>query len=151
MQLLVAVILAGLASLGAGLLVAIGTSELLPCYEDRASCGLGEFFGVFGVCLYAPIAMLAYGLTFLGSQTEEAIKKTMLWLLAAVGGFMVFGLIVRLRSGGVLFDIRRDYLGFLQFYVPLALVPVLQWLALRWYLRGGDKTVSALASRWLGR
>jgi hypothetical protein len=129
MRLLLIVVAAGALSLGAALALVYFASHWLPCMDDHASCGMGEVFGVIGTLVYAPVAMIVYGITLWRARGVRAIGIAMIALLVPI----VLILVVGMSRGGRLS--MRDLQGMLQFTVPLSLTVVLQWLVLRAYLR----------------
>jgi hypothetical protein len=87
MRLFLIVILGGVLSFAAGLGVTLFASRVLPCFDDAASCRMGEVYGVVGTTVYAPVAMIAFGLALLMSRREPAIGIALLVLLLPVVGY----------------------------------------------------------------
>jgi hypothetical protein len=130
MRLLLIVLAAGTVSLGIAFALVYAASHWLPCYDDPASCGMGEVYGVIGTLFYAPCAMLAFGITLWRKRSERAIGIATFCLLVPIAAIVLFGM----SQNGTRLEFR-EFQGALQFFVPLTLTVVLQWLILRTYLR----------------
>ena len=130
MRLLLNVIAAGVLSFAVAFGLVYAASHWLPCFDDRAACGLGEVYGTIGTMFYAPLAMIVFGISLWRWSTERAIGIAAVILLAPIVLILLYGMLLNEAQ------IRlRELQGALQFFVPLALTVVLQWLMLRGYLR----------------
>jgi hypothetical protein len=129
MRLFLIVLLAGALSAAAAFAVVYLATHGLPRFDDAASIGMGEVFGIIGTSMYAPVAMTVFGATLWRGGRERGIAIAALALLAPIALILLIGM-----AGGGRFSMR-ELQGMLQFVVPLALVVVLQWLVLRTYLR----------------
>jgi ABC-type nitrate/sulfonate/bicarbonate transport system permease component len=130
MRLLLSVIAAGGLSFAVAFGLVYAASHWLPCFDDRAACGLGEVYGTIGTLFYAPLAMIVFGLTLWRWPTERAIGIVALVLLTPIILLLLYGILLNEAQ------IRlRELQGALQFFVPLALTVLVQWFVLRGYLR----------------
>ena len=132
MRLLLVVLLAAALSLLAAFAVVGFATHVIPCQDDRASCGLGDVYGVVGSLFYAAVALVVFGVTVWAARTERAIRIAMVVLLTPIALVLLFGMA---QKGGGRIDLARELQGMLQFIVPLGLVVVVQWAVLRSYLR----------------
>jgi uncharacterized membrane protein YesL len=131
MPLFVMVPFAAALSLGAGIAVVYVATHWLPPFDEPASIGMGEVFGILGSILYAAVTMLVMGVTLWRARSERAIWIAMLVLLAPIGAILLIGL----TQSGVRINLAREVQGLLQFIVPLCLTVMVQWFLLRRYLR----------------
>jgi hypothetical protein len=131
MPLFLMVLLAGVLSFGAGIALVYIATHWLPRFDDAASVGMGEVFGILGTTFYAILTMLVMGITLWRARSERAIKIAMFVLLAPIAVILLIGM----SQGGGRIDIAREAQGLLQFIVPLCLTVTIQWFLLRHYLR----------------
>ena len=131
MPLFLMVPLAAALSLGAGMSVVYVATHWLPRFDDAASVGMGEVFGILGTMFYAVVTMLVMGITLWRARSERAIKIAMIILLAPIAVILLVGI----TQGGARIDLAREAQGLLQFIVPLCLTVVVQWYLLRRHLR----------------
>lgn len=124
MRLSSAVLVAGAVSIVAALTVVYGATYLMPRYDDAASLGMGKLFGILGSLLYAPIAMVVFGVTLWRGGRRRAIAIAGIVLIAAPVAILLIGMS---RGGG---GLMRELQGMFQFVVPLALIAVVRWLML---------------------
>jgi hypothetical protein len=95
MKLFGMVLLAGFISLICGVAVTSAASSIMPCYSDKAGCGMGEAYRLLFVPGYVLLAMIGFGIAAPGKHRERALKLAML----------VFG------TGGGVCDRARDGVG----------------------------------------
>jgi hypothetical protein len=133
MRLVVIVLLAGLLSLFAGLAVTIAGSAVIPCSSDPAGCGMGEAYRVFGVPVYALIAMATFGLSAAGKNREGAVRIAMKVLLLVPLFLIAFSIVADLSAGKPLRS--SDMLEALQAAAPVWAVILTQWFVVRDFLR----------------
>lgn len=69
---------AALVSLGTGVLATMLGSAVLPCYSDRAGCGMAEAFRLFIVPIDVVVAGIVFGIA--------AIQKSRRGLTLTMGG-----------------------------------------------------------------
>lgn len=131
MPLLLMVLLAGAVSFGAGISLVYVATHWLPRFDDAASVGMGEVYGIVGTIFYAVVTMLVLGITLWRARSERAIKIAMWVLLAPIAVIVLIGF----GQVGANFNLARDGQGALQFIVPICLTVTLQWYLLRHYLR----------------
>jgi uncharacterized membrane protein len=131
MPLFLIVLLAGALSLGTAISVVYVATHCLPRFDDAASIGMGEVFGIFGSIFYAVVTMLVMGITLWRARSENAIWIAMLVLLAPIGAILLIGI----AQGGASINLAREAQGLLQFVVPLCLTVIVQWFLLRRHLR----------------
>ena len=134
MPLLMMALLAGALSLAAGLSLVYVATHWLPRFDDAASVGMGEVFGILGTIFYTVVTMLVMGTTLWRTRSENAIWIAMLVLLTPIAGILLIGI----TQSGASINLAREGQGLLQFIVPLCLTVVVQWFLLRrYYLRHG--------------
>lgn len=136
MKLVGVIILAGIVSLFAGLAATIAGSALLPCYSDKAGCGMGDAYRVFFVPLYVIAGMIAFGIAAPGVGRERAVKLAMFTVLLAGVFLCLFAIISDLTSGrsltgGTIFEM-------LQIMSAFAVVILAQWVMIGNYVRRRD-------------
>jgi len=129
MRLILMVLIAGALSLGAAISVVYVATHWLPAFDEAASIGMGEVFGILGSIFYAVVTMLVMGITLW--RARSAIWIAMLVLLAPIGAILLIGI----TQGGSRINLAREAQGMLQFIVPLVLTVVVQWFLLRRHLR----------------
>ncbi|MGM4918336.1 hypothetical protein [Tardiphaga sp. 813_E8_N1_3] len=133
MKLFGIVLLAGFVSLICGFVVTSIGSAVMPCFSDKAGCGLGEVYRMLFVPAYVLIAMIGLGIAAIGKKRENALKLAMLVLvlvavfvvLSGVGSDIMAG-----RTTGA-----SDLVDASQMSVSYWIVVVVQWLFIRRYLR----------------
>lgn len=131
MRLFLMVLFAGALSLGAGIAVVYVATHWLPRFDDAASVGMGEVYGILGTIFYTVVTMLVMGITLWRTRSENAIWIAMLALLAPIAGILLIGM----TQSGASINLAREGQGLLQFIVPLCLTVMVQWFLLRRYLR----------------
>jgi hypothetical protein len=131
MPLLLMVPVAAALSLGAAITVVYGATHWLPRFDDAASIGMGEVYGILGSVFYAVVTMLVMGITLWSARTERAIWIAMLVLLAPIALILLIGIV----QSGTHINVARDGQGLLQFVVPVCLTVTVQWFLLRRTLR----------------
>jgi hypothetical protein len=133
MRLFLMVLFAGAVSVAAGIAVVYVATHWLPRFDDAASVGMGEVFGILGTIFCTVVTMLVMGITLWRARSENAIWIAMLVLLAPIAGILLIGII----QNGASINLAREAQGLLQFIVPLCLTIMVQWFLLRRYLRQG--------------
>ena len=131
MPLLLMVLLAGVLSFAAEISLVYVATHWLPRFDDAASVGMGEVYGIFGTTFYALATMLVMGITLWRARSERAIKIAMWVLLAPIAVIVLIGF----SQVGANINLARDGQGALQFIVPICLTVALQWYLLLHYLR----------------
>ncbi len=131
MPLFVMVPFAAALSLGIAISVVYVATHWLPPFDEPASIGMGEVFGILGSIFYAAVTMLVISFTLWRTRSERAIWIATLVLLAPIGAILFIGII----QGGTSINLAREVQGLLQFIVPLCLTVMVQWFLLRRYLR----------------
>jgi hypothetical protein len=131
MRLFLMTIFAGALSLAGGLSLVYVATHWLPRFDDAASVGMGEVFGILGTIFYTVLTMLVLGITAWRAGSEQALKIAMLALLAPIA--LIF--LVGMTQGGMRLNLAREFQGLLQFNIPLALTVFIQWYLLRRTLR----------------
>lgn len=133
MKLVGVIILAGIVSLFAGLAVTIAGSALLPCYSDKAGCGMGDAYRIFFVPLYVIAGMIAFGFSAPGIAREQPVKRAMYTLLLAGVFLCLFSIVSDLTSGRSLTSGTVSEM--IQIMSAFAAVIVTQWLMIGNYVR----------------
>lgn len=136
MKLFGVVLLAGLVSLAAGLAVAVAGAAL-PCYSDKAGCGLGDAYRILLVPLYAVIGMIGLGISAPGQARERPLKLAMLTLILASIFLGLFGAISDLSKGRS--SMGQSLIEVFQIFSPFWAVVAMQYFMIRNYLRRRDK------------
>ena len=138
MKLFGVICLAGLLSLIVGIGVTLVGSALLPCYGDKAGCGLGDAYRIFFVPIYVLVGMIGFGISAAGKNRERPLWLTMLTLILAsvfLGLFAVASDVSHGRSAT-----GAGLVEMFQIFSAFWTVIVLQWLTIRNYLRRRDST-----------
>lgn len=136
MKLFGVIILAGIVSLFAGLAATIAGSALLPCYSDKAGCGMGDAYRIFFVPLYVIAAMIAFGISAPGVARARPVKLAMITLLLAAGFLCLFGIISDFASGRSVTG--ASIFEMLQIVSAFAAVVLVQWLMVSNYVQRRD-------------
>ena len=136
MKLFGVIILAGVISLFAGLAATIAGSALLPCYSDKAGCGMGDAYRIFFVPLYAIAGMIAFGISAPGVARVRAVKLAMITLLLAAVFLCLFAIISDLSSRGSVAN--ATIFEMLQIVSAFAVVILTQWLMVNNYVQRRD-------------
>jgi len=131
MRLALTVLLGGIVSFALALSLVLFATHVLPCHDDRASCGMGEAWSVIAVMIWAPLAMLVIGLTVWLAPGEHGIAVAAIALSAPVAGILLFAMILN----GLPRDLGREIQGLVAFYAPPLLIVGVQWALLRAYMR----------------
>src|SRR5688572_12053354 len=92
MRLFLMTIFAGALSLAAGLSLVYVATHWLPRFDDAASVGMGEVFGILGTIFYTVLTMLVLGITAWRAGSERALKIAMLVLLAPIALILLVGM-----------------------------------------------------------
>jgi len=132
MKLFGAILLAGLASLIAGIALTAFLSAVLPCTSDKAGCGLGQVYRLFFVPVEVLGGMIAFGLAAFGKNRERPVKLTMFTLVMAMVFLMLFAWGSDIASGN--FSLR-GIVESVQVLAVVIVVIVVQWLIIRTRLR----------------
>jgi hypothetical protein len=131
MRLFLTLLAAGVISFALALGLVLFATQVLPCHDDRASCGMGEAYSIIAVMIWAPLVTLVFGFTVWRAPTERSLAIAGLALSAPVAGILLFAMILN----GLPRDIGREMQGFVAFYVPPLLIVGVQWGLLRAYMR----------------
>lgn len=136
MKLFGAIILAGVISLFAGLIVTVIGSWIIPCGSDKAGCGMGDAYRIFFVPLYAIAGMIAFGISAPGKSRERPLKLTMLTLVLVSVFLAVFAIGSDLDNGR---PVRLGtLLELLQMLLPFWAVVLVQWRIIRGFVLERD-------------
>jgi len=132
MKLFGAILLAGVISLFAGLVITIAASFVIPCSSDKAGCGMGDAYRLFFVPVYAIAGMIAFGISAPGKSRERPLKLTMLTLVLVSVFLAVFAIGSDLDNGrpmrlGTLLEL-------LQVLLPFWAVVLVQWRVIRGFV-----------------
>jgi hypothetical protein len=131
MRLFLTVLIGGIISFALALGLVLFVTQVLPCHEDRASCGMGQAYSIIATMIVAPLVMLVFGFTVWLAPGERGIAIAAVALSAPVAGILLFAMILN----GLPRDIGREMQGLLAFYVPPLLIVGVQWVVLRGYMR----------------
>jgi len=131
MRLLLTVLVGGIVSFALALGLVLFATHVLPCHDDRASCGMGEAWSIIAVMIWAPLVTLVFGLTVWLAPGERGIAVAAIALSAPVAGILLFAMILN----GLPRDFGREIQGLAGFYVPPLLIVGVQWALLRAYMR----------------
>jgi hypothetical protein len=143
MKLFGVILLAGLISFIVGFGVTIAGSALLPCYSDKAGCGMGDAYRIFFVPVYVLAGMIGFGISAPGKARERPLKLTMMTLILAsvfLGLFAVASDVSKGRSTSI-----AGLLEMIQLMSAFWVVIVVQWWVIRRYLRRRGTAVQAVA------
>ncbi len=132
MRLFGTILLAALASLLGGLALTAVLSAVLPCYSDKAGCGLGDVYRLFFVPVEVLGGMIVFSLAAFGRDRERPIKLAMIALIVAVVGLMLFAWGSDMTSGKLSFGVAVESV---QVAAVAIGVIVVQWLVIRARLR----------------
>jgi hypothetical protein len=136
MKLFGAIILAGVISFFAGLIVTLLGSWIIPCGSDKAGCGMGDAYRIFFVPLYAIAGMIAFGVSAPGKSRERPLKLTMLTLVLVSVFLAVFAIGSDLDNGR---PVRLGtLLELLQMLLPFWAVVLVQWRIIRGFVLERD-------------
>lgn len=136
MKLFGAIILAGVISFFAGLIVTLIGSWIIPCGSDKAGCGMGDAYRIFFVPLYAIAGMIAFGISAPGKSRERPLKLTMLTLVLVSVFLAVFAIGSDLDNGR---PVRLGtLLELLQMLLPFWAVVLVQWRIIRGFVLERD-------------
>ncbi len=136
MKLFGAIILAGVISFFAGLIVTVIGSWIIPCGSDKAGCGMGDAYRIFFVPLYAIAGMIAFGISAPGKSRERPLKLTMLTLVLVSVFLAVFAIGSDLDNGR---PVRLGtLLELLQMLLPFWAVVLVQWRIIRGFVLERD-------------
>lgn len=136
MKLFGAIILAGVISFFAGLIVTLLGSWIIPCGSDKAGCGMGDAYRIFFVPLYAIAGMIAFGISAPGKSRERPLKLTMLTLVLVSVFLAVFAIGSDLDNGR---PVRLGtLLELLQMLLPFWAVVLVQWRIIRGFVLERD-------------
>jgi O-antigen ligase len=133
MKLFGMVLLAGFISLICGVAVTSAASSIMPCYSDKAGCGMGEAYRLLVVPGYALFAMIGFGIAAPGKYRERALKLAMLVLVLVAVFVIALGMASDANSGRS--PNAGDLIDAVQMSVSYWVVVIVQWLMLRRYLR----------------
>ncbi len=131
MRLFLTLLAAGVVSFALALALVLFATQVLPCHDDRASCGMGEAWSVIAVMIWAPLVMLVFGITVWLAPTERGLAIAAIALSAPVAGILLFAMLLN----GLPRDIGREIQGLIAFYAPPLLIVGVQWALLRAYMR----------------
>jgi hypothetical protein len=132
MRLFGTILLAGLASLIAGIALTAFLSAVLPCYSDKAGCGLGEVYRLFFVPVEVLIGMIVFSLAAFGKNREHPVRRTMLTMVMVAVFLMLFAWGSDITSGN--FSLR-GIVESVEVLAAVIVVIVVQWLIIRTRLR----------------
>lgn len=132
MKLFGAILLAGVISFFAGLVVTIAASLVIPCSSDKAGCGMGDAYRLFFVPIYAIAGMIAFGISAPGKSRERPLKLAMLTLILVSVFLAVFAIGSDINNGrpvkvGTLLEL-------LQVLLPFWAVVLIQWRIIRGFV-----------------
>lgn len=133
MKLFGVILLAGLISLIAGFGATLAGSALLPCYSDKAGCGMGDAYRIFFVPVYVLVGMIGFGISAPGKARERPLMLTMFTLILVSVFLVLFAVASDLSNGksttgASLFEMAQVSSAFW-------IVIVVQWWVIRSYLR----------------
>ncbi len=132
MKLFGAIILAGVISFFAGLIVTLIGSWIIPCGSDKAGCGMGDAYRLFFVPVYTIAGMIAFGISAPGKSRERPLKLTMLTLVLVSVFLAVFAIGSDLDNGR---PVRLGtLLELLQMLLPFWAVVLVQWRIIRGFV-----------------
>lgn len=141
MKLLGAIVLAGVISFIAGLVVTVAASFVFPCGSDKAGCGMGDAYRLFFVPIYAVAGMIAFGISAPGKSRERPLKLTMLTLILVSVFLAVFAIGSDIGNG------RPMRLGnlmeLLQVLLPFWAVVLVQWRIIRGFVLEREAALAA--------
>jgi multisubunit Na+/H+ antiporter MnhG subunit len=131
MRLFLTVLIGGIISFALALGLVLFATQVLPCHEDRASCGMGQAYSIIATMIFAPLATFVFGIAVWRVPSQRAIAVVAIALIAPIAGLLVFAFILN----GMPRDIVRELYVLLEFYVPLVLIVGVQWAVLRAYMQ----------------
>jgi peptidoglycan/LPS O-acetylase OafA/YrhL len=111
-------------------------SAVLPCYSDKAGCGLGEAYRLFFVPVEVLVGMIVFSLSAFGKNRERPVKLTMLTLVMAMALLMLFAWGSDITSGN--FSLKGVVETVEVLAVVIAVI-IVQWLVIRAHLRRVQK------------
>jgi hypothetical protein len=126
-QILVAI----LASLGAGLALSIAVSAFWRCRDDAFTCSMDPVFSAASIVGYGLLSMMVLGVTAARSPAMRQLDVAAAVLVVPVVAVLVYAII---RNGGLehfLANFERGARAVFQLYVPLCLTVAVQWALTR--------------------
>ncbi len=135
------ILLAGLISFIVGFGVTLAGSALLPCYSDKAGCGMGDAYRIFFVPIYVVIGMIGFGISAPGKARERPLKLTMFTLILVPVFLVLFAVAADISKGRSTFG--AGMLEMLQIMSAFWVVIIVQWWVIRNYLRRRGTAVQA--------
>lgn len=143
MKLFGAIVLAGVISFFAGLVITIAASFVFPCGSDKAGCGMGDAYRIFFVPIYAIAGMIAFGISAPGKSRERPLKLTMLTLVLVSVFLAVFAIGSDINNGR---PVRLGtLLELLQVLLPFWAVVLIQWRIIRGFVLERDVAQQAVS------
>jgi nitrate/nitrite transporter NarK len=127
-RLLLAIVVAGVVSFGAGL----GFAEIagrIPCHGEGLACNIDAAIGAYGVIIAAVLGPLIYAVTLLVAQNRIALGGALLVLLTPIVAFYFLSQGEHWRYVG--FYPYKEFRTLMVMALPPALTVVVQWLILR--------------------
>ena len=125
------ILIAILASLGAGLALSITVSALWRCRDDAFTCSMDPVFSAATIVGYGLLSMMVYGVTAARSPAMRRLDVAAAALVVPVVAVLVYAII---RNGGLghfLANFERGARAIFQLYVPLCLTVMVQWALTR--------------------
>jgi hypothetical protein len=125
------ILLAILASIGAGLALSIAVSALWRCRDDAFACSMDPIFSAATIVGYGLLSMMVFGVTASRSRTPRRLDAAAAVLVVPVVAVLVYAII---RNGGLghfLANFERAARAVFQLYVPLCLTVMVQWALIR--------------------
>jgi hypothetical protein len=143
MKLFGAIVLAGVISFFAGLVITIAASLVLPCGSEKAGCGIGDAYRILFVPIYAIAGMIAFGISAPGKSRERPLKLTMLTLVLVSVFLAVFAIGSDINNGR---PVRLGtLLELLQVLLPFWAVVLIQWRIIRGFVLERDVAQQAVS------
>ena len=124
------ILLAILASIGAGLALSIAVSALWRCRDDAFACSMDPVFSAASIVGYGLLSMMVLGVTA-RSPALRQLDVAAAVLVVPVVAVLVYAII---RNGGLghfLANFERAARAAFQLYVPLCLTVMVQWALIR--------------------
>ena len=131
MRLFLTVLAGGGVSFALALGLVLFATQVLPCRDDAASCGMGGAWSIIAIMIWAPLVTLVFGLTVWLAPGERGIAVAAIALSAPVAGILLFGTVLN----GLPRDFGREIQGLVAFFAPPLLIVGVQWALLRAYMR----------------
>jgi hypothetical protein len=122
------IFVAAFVSLMVGIAVSMLSTEMLPCFSDRAGCGMAGAFRLFVVPVEVIVVSIVLGISAI--RRSRKILKLAMWSLCFAGALLLV-LVPGFGQGPSAF---RNFIELSQLAVPFLAVVVSQWLVLHRHL-----------------